>query len=335
MSNQKIFATGFLVASLFVCSANAAPTYINNASMININMISEKFMSLTHSSDNLSDFFKKINEYGTMNRLNEYGGEGFDNSAIFGNRQGKGKLFKAIWMDAKHINANVHYSNHASARTRYNLFGFGATSKDLNLKYGDLSFGAFGAGISGNTIGTDTYGNSLGMFAKYKYKQFDAGVLLNNGSVNNKQEHIDFNNAWFNVAMDAHAKLKIDDTFYFQPGIYAGYTWVSSDNLSIAGQTISSKNSMFFNIAPSAKFIKHVVGNWYGAMSVKYVATFNRANDIYVNNTATDGISVDDYTEISTDVEYNYNNFIFAGAIQKQIGGFDGWAGNIKMKYLF
>ena len=335
MSNQKIFATAFLLTSVFVCSANATPVWVNNASAIDINMLSEQIMSFTHNSDSLSDFFKRINEYGTMNRLNEYGGDGFDNSAILASHSQKGQLLKGVWIDAKHINANVHYSNHKSARTRYNLFGFGTTTKDLNLKYGDLSFGAFVAGISGNTAGTDTYGNSLGIFTKYNYKQFDAGLMLNNGSVNNKQEHINFNNAWFNVAMDAHVKFKIDNTLYFQPGIYAGYTWVSSDNLYIGGQTITSKNSMFLNVAPSARFVKHIIDDWYGAMSVKYVATFNRAHDIYINNIAMDGISVDDYTEISTDVEYNYKNFTFAGAIQKQIGGFDGWAGNIKAKYLF
>ena len=337
MSNQKILSTMFLgaVIALLSNSANAASVYTNNASVLNINMVSTQMMSFAHNSDNLSDFFNKMNEYGTMNRLNEYGGEGFGDPDYYVGHQPKGELFQNIWAGAKHINADAHYSNNHTNHIRYDVFGFGATTKDLKLSYGNLAFGGFGAYIMGDTPEFDTRGNSMGAFVKYNYKKFDATVLVDNGSVNNKIQNIDFNNSWFNVAMDSHIKLKIDDTFYFQPGVYAGYTWISSDNLYIAGQAVTSKNAMFFNVAPSARFVKNIGDNWFGALHAKYVATFDKQNDIYVNTVKTDGISVDNYTQIGMDLEYNYKDFVFAGSVQKQLGGFDSWIGDITVKYLF
>ena len=48
-----------------------------------------------------------------------------------------------------------------------------------------------------------------------------------------------------------------------------------------------------------------------------------------------DGVEMDNYFEIATGAEYDYDRFVFTGAITKQIGGFDAWGGNVNVKYLF
>ena len=324
-----------LVATFVSNMAGAASIYDNNASALNVNMLTQNQMSYVHYGENMSQLFANKKIYGTMTRFDEYG----DDGSILKSNQITGEsdksLFKNIWANVEYINTRAHYAPNFSERSRYSLFTIGTETKDIDLTYGNINFGGFIGYITGDMRENDADGNYLGLFTRYQYKDFDVNVMINNGSVNNDSELDDFSNAWFNVAMDASWKIKIDDTLYFQPSVYAGYAWVSSDNLYINGDNISSKNYTLFNVAPEARFVKNIIGDWYGSISAKYMATFGDDKDIFVNGIKQPGVSLDNYVDAGMDIEYDYKQFVFTGAVHKQIGGFDGWIGNINVKYLF
>jgi len=333
---KKISFIPFIIMSCFVINVSkAASVYDNSISALNINMLTQNLMSYTHQGEYLSQIFGNKKVYGTMTRFDEYGDDGSTLKSNQNKEDSDNFLLKDIWANVQIIDTKAHYAPLISERSRFNLFTIGTETQNINLTYGDISFGGFVGYITGDVREYDSNGNHLGLFARYEYKDFDITAMVNNGSINNDSNFNDFNNAWFNVAMDTSWKIKIDNTFYFQPQIYAGYTWISSDNLYLNGDNISSKNFMLLNIAPGARFVKNIVDDWYAAMSVKYTATIGDDKDIYVNGIKYNGVSLDNYVEAGIDLEYDYEQFIFTGAVHKQIGGFDGWVGNINVKYLF
>ena len=335
MSIKKIYSIIPLMGLIVAGAANGATIYDNSISALNVNMLSQNLMSYTHLGENMSDLFENKIVYGTMTRFDEYGDDGSTLRPKQITGQSDELLFKNVWANAQHINTHAHYAADVSQHPRFNLFTVGTQTRDIDLIYGNIYFGGFIGYITGDIAGADSNGNAMGLFAHYKYRDFDITALIDNGSINNDSNLNEFNNAWFNVGADVSWKFRIDDTLYFQPMVYAGYTWVSSDNLYLNGDNISSKNFMIFNVAPGARFVKNIIGDWYGALSAKYMATFNDDNDIYVNGVRNNGASLDDYTDIGLDIEYDYQKFVFTGAVHKQIGGFDGWIGNINIKYMF
>ena len=321
---------------LLANSANAAGVYDNNISALNINMLTDVFMSYTDYGTQMSDLFKKHKIYGTMTRYGEYGDDGSTLKTLDGETAKSDKYFiKDIWLNANHINADMHYGNNVSQHGRFNLATVGATTRTSELKYGNISFGGFASYINTKMPEFHSFGDSVGLFSNYHYRNFGAKTLLNIGSLNNRGGGDRFNNSWANIATGASAMVRIDDTFFVRPDIYASYTFVSSDDLYANGDKISSKDYNFFNIAPSVTFIKEISKNWYGSISAKYLAHFGGKNDITVGNTTIDGLYLDSHTDIGIDVEHNFKSFVFGAKVHKQLGDMDGWSANINAKYAF
>ena len=316
-------------------SANAASVYDNNISALNINMLTDTFMSYTDYGNLMSDLFERKAVYGTMLRFDEYGDDG--STLVAKNKYSDNDMFiKDIWANANHINGQVHYSNNTSEHARLNLATVGGTTKSISLKNGRISFGGFASYINTKVPDVKTNGDVVGVFSHYKYRNFGAHTLGNIGSLNNKtSENTDFNNSWVNVATDIYADIELDKTFYVRPSVYVGYTWVSSDNLFVNNNLVSTSDYNFLNLAPSVKFIKEISKDWYGSFSGKYVAHFGGENDIYTNGTTVKALTLENYTDVGVDIEYNLKHFVFGGKVHKQIGGIDGWDSNINVKYVF
>ena len=333
-SNFNLFMlSGALL--LVANSANAATIYDNNISALNINMLSDVFMSYTSHGEKMSDLFGKRDIYGTMNRYDEYGDDGstlktFEDSAT--NNQ---SVLNTVWINANHINEHLHYGQNVSEHGRFNLATVGMTTQAINLAYGKISFGGFASYI--NTKMPDFHGNgdAVGLFANYKYRGFGIKALADIGSLNNNADGMDFNNSWVNVATDINTLFRIEPTFLFRPNVSVAYTYVSSDDLFIGGNTISSKDYNFFNIAPGVAFIKEISLNWYGSLSAKYVAHFGGKNDINIGNNAIRGLYLDNHTDIGIDIEHNFKHLILGANVHKQVGALDGWSTNINLKYAF
>ena len=333
-SNIHLFVfTGALLC--MANSANAIVVYDNNISALNINMLTDTFMSYTNYGEKMADLFENRVMYGSMSRFDEYGDDGTTVKNYGLQKQSNNTFIKDIWANANHVNGNIHYGNNISAHGRFNLATLGANTKPIDLKYGRLSFGAFASYINSKITDTKSNGDVVGIFTHYKYRNFGARTLTNIGSLNNNSGNSDYNNSWFNVATDAYANLKIDETLYFKPSVYVGYTWVSSDDLYINGNHIYSSDFNFFNIAPGISFIKEIAHNWYGTFSAKYVAHFMGNDDIHVGNTTIDGLDIDNHTDVGIDLEYNLKHFVIGGKVHKQMGGIDGWNSHINVKYVF
>lgn len=326
------------IALLYTASANAVSIYDNNISALNINMFSDTFMSYTNYGEKMSDLFMEHNMYGTMTRIDEYGDDGsslIEYKIDSGYPYSNDTFIKDIWANANHINGDVHYGNNISEHGRFNFATVGTTTKTIDLNTGNIYFGGFVSYIKTKVKDTKSSGDSVGLFANYKYKNIGARVLINNGSLVNDAGIMNYTNSWFNTSAETYATLKIDETFYFKPSVYVGYTWVSSDDLYLDGQRISSSDFNFLNIAPGAKFIKKIAKDWYGALSGKYVANFIGNNDITVGDTTVGGLKIENHTDVGVDIEYNFRHFVFGGKVHKQIGGIDSWVSNLNVKYVF
>lgn len=325
-----------VIAVLASTPATAATNiYANNASALNINMLTNSFLSYTHNGERLSDLFVHKKLYGSMTRIDEYGDDGTTLPSDYVEEDNSRYLMKNIWIDVNHINGHTHYDNNSSTKNRFNLVTVGATSQSINLTYGDISFGLFGGYINSDSSYATANGDTGGIFAHYNLNNFTATVLADIGSMNNNSNDIDFNNSWTNVAMDANIKFDIDNTFIIQPGLSIAYTFVSSDDLYVNNNIVWSKDFNFLNLAPGIDFIKEIAPNWFGALSAKYIAHFGGKNDIYIANIKQDGTDTDNHIDLGLDIEHDFKRFTLSGNIHKQIGGFDGWSGNILVKYAF
>lgn len=330
--NLFTFTGALLLTTNF---ANAASIYDNNISALNINILTDTFMSYTNYGAKLSDLFENRAMYGKMDRLDEYGDDGSTIKSVFNTKKHNNSLFDNVWGNANHINADMHYGNSNSRHARFNLATIGATTRAIDLKYGNLSFGGFASYINTKVAKVHSNGDAVGVFAHYKFRNLSATTLTNVGALNNNINGTDFNNSWVNVATDATATFKIDDTLFVKPSVYVAYTFVASDDLYLNNQTISSKDYHFFNIAPAVSFIKEISPNWYGALSAKYVQHFGGKNDIEIDDNKIDGLYLDGHTDIGIDVEHNFKQFVFGARIHKQIGDMDAWSTNINVKYVF
>ena len=316
-------------------SATAANVYDNNISALNINMLSDVFMSYTKQGEKMSDLFSRHDTYGTMNRFDEYGDDGSTLKTFEDHDTKSQPILNTVWINANHINEQLHYGQNISQHGRFNLATIGGTTQDIDLDYGKISFGGFASYINTKMDDFHGGGDAVGLFANYKYRSFGVKVLADIGSLNNSADGIKFNNSWVNVGTDINALFKIDPTFLFRPNVSVAYTYVSSDDLYIDGNIVSSKDYNFFNVAPGAAFIKEISPNWYGSLSAKYVAHFGGKNDVIVGNNAIRGLYLDNHTDVGIDVEHNFKHLILGANVHKQIGGLDGWSTNINLKYAF
>ena len=309
--------------------------YDNSITVLNINMLSDTFVSYTHNSKTLSELFSGKRIYGTMRRVDEYGDDGSTLKTSCVNGKTSDMFIKNIWMDVKHINGRTNYNHDLSARSRFNIFTLGATTDTINLKYGNIYFGAFAGYINSDAAHINSYGDVGGIFAHYDFQNFGATIMTDIGSLNNNNGYTDFNNSWTNVAIDMDAKFNIDKTLLIRPGLSIAYSFVSSDDLYMNNNIVWSDNFNFWNIAPSLQFVKEIMPDWYMGLSAKYVAQFGGDNDVHIANVKRDGIDMDNYTDIGFDIEYNFKQFVFDGQLHKQMGGMEAWSGNINVKYMF
>jgi len=309
--------------------------YANSAIASNINMLTDTFISYSHNGETLSELFATRKLYSTMRRVDEYGDDGSTLKTDVQDKYNSEMFIKNVWMDVKHINGRTNYDHHLSARSRFNIFTLGAATDTINLKYGDIYFGAFAGYINSDVADINSYGDVGGIFAHYGFQNFGATLITDIGSLNNNNGYTDFNNSWTNVAINMDAKFNIDKTLLVRPGLSIAYSFISSDDLYVNNSIVWSDDFNFWNIAPSLQFVKEIVPDWYMGLSAKYVAHFGGDNYIHVANIKRDGVDMHDYTDIGMNIEYNFNQFVFDGQIHKQMGGMEAWSGNINVKYIF
>ena len=335
--NLKLFA---LCSALFLASnsADAANVYDNNISALNINMLTDIFMYYNDYSKRMSGLFIKPSKvYGTMDRVNEYGDDGSTVKTPDSNSSAKTHrpFFHSVWANVNHINEEMHYGQNITQHNRFNLATVGTTTRATRFGYGKVFFGGFASYINSQTPDFNSNGDTIGLFANYQNHYVGFRALADIGSLNNNVDGTKFNNSWVNTGLNVFGKLKLDDTLFLRPVVYATYTYVSSDDMYINNDRVVSDNFHFFNVSPSLTFIKEIWEDWYGSLSAKYVAHFGSKNDIEVNGVSHEGLWLENHTDIGIDVEHDYEQWTFGGKIHKQLGGIDGWSANVNVKYAF
>ncbi len=315
-------------------NADAKSVYTNNVSAINLNMLTQQFMSYAHQGELISDIIlDKSKVYGTMTRLDEYG----DDGRWPHGRKDDFQLEKLVWLDAKHLNTVADYSDNVSDhRTRLYTETIGINTNNIDINMGSVAFGAFLGAVTENSFGLTSNGFTFGVMSRYNYQNFGVTAMLNNGSVNKNNDDIMFNNAWFNAALDTSINLRVNDDLFIRPTLYAGYTYVSAEKMVFDTNKVPPKDFRFINLAPSIEVFGRLAQNLYATASAKYVQIYGDTDkNVYVNNTLVDQTSADNYVEFGIGLEYDYKSFVFTGNIQKQINGFDSWGGDLGVKYLF
>ena len=322
------------VFALISVGANASSSvYENNVGAININMLTEQMMSVTHNDESISDFIIGQQTYGTMTRVDEYGDDG---TTIKSRTDFEHPLEQVAWVDVKYLNAETDYGNKKSTRSRTHMETLGFNTKDFDLDYGALSFGAFIGNIGSDMLNLYSNGFVFGAFSHYKYHNFDITALLDNGSINKNDDYTTFNNAWFNAAIDTSLNIRLNNILYIRPKMYVGYTTISGDKFRINGQVVPAKDFRYFNFVPSLELSTRLARNFYGSLFGKYVSVNGDVDkNVYLNHAIVDKTSAKDYSEFGINLEYNYKSYVFTGYIHKQIEGFDGWAGNLGLKMSF
>ena len=243
-----------------------------------------------------------------------------------------------IWADYRYLNVKSNYgSNNIDERSRIHMGAVGFDSKNFDTGAGDLAFGGFIGYANQNMMDFTSDGYFVGFFTKYNYGMFGLTGMVTNGALMNSSDIHRFDNSWTNAAMDMSLKIKTYRSLYFQPMIYGGYTHVSTDRLRINNvPTVPEDSFTFWNVAPSVKIGALLSDHLYGAISGKYVMTYGDKNkDLYVNDVLTDRTTAKDYGEFGLNLEYNLDGVIFGVEAYKLTNGFDGWSGNINVKYVF
>ena len=246
-------------------------------------------------------------------------------------------LEKNVWANLKHLNTDTQYNDDNSRHSRMYMAAIGFNTKDIELAHGGISFGTFLGHISENISSITPNGFSFGVFSRYKYNIFDVTGLINNGSINKNSYQTELNQSWINAALDASMNIRLSDILLIKPRVYVGYTKVSTDkDLKIYNDTISAKDFEFVNFVPSAEIYTRLDKDFYASISAKYVSIDgNTDKNVYANSTFIGKTSSQNYAELGLNLEYDINPVILTGGIRKQFEGFDGWVGDISIKYTF
>ena len=88
-------------------------------------------------------------------------------------------------------------------------------------------------------------------------------------------------------------------------------------------------------LCKGVRFIKNVVGNWYGIASAKFVGLFDNAAKTKVDGVAIDDLTMGHYAEYGISLEKRVYNFNISVNINRRDGAYTGWNGGVNLKYIF
>ena len=280
--------------------------------------------------------------YGTMPIYGEYG----DDGTVF-NKGRSGGEFSPIdsnWVDWQHTKDSTKFDKFSDFDSRHDIISFGFAGGYNQMDSGYSQWGAFGglalAHEDSDNVDIDERGGYIGLYSGYHMHGFNVSVAGDFGAMFSSAKSDfgtdDFTNIWLGGALDASYNIILDDTFTLQPGIYLGYMWIKSDSYeSKSGADIKNGDFNMIELSPSLRAIKHIVGDWYGAMSVRYVFNFASGGDTTVANAKLPELELEDYTEYGISLERNIDRFNISAMLNRRDGGRTGWTGELRLRYVF
>ncbi|MEE1111467.1 MAG: autotransporter domain-containing protein, partial [Alphaproteobacteria bacterium] len=199
--------------------------------------------------------------------------------------------------------------------------------------------GYIGSTQENKNINIDEQGGYFGLYNNFNINKINIKTTLNTGAMDNaiktSTDTDDFTNFWIGGAARLSYDLKLDKTLTFTPEIFAGYTWIKSNNYtSTTGESIKNTSANYFEFTPAINLIKNVGNNWFGILSVKYII-HNNSNQTTVNNIKLNNLDTGNYFEYTLTINKQFGNLDLGINIGRHDGDRYGWLGGAKIKYLF
>lgn len=274
--------------------------------------------------------------YGKMRVYGEFG----DDGTVFGRSAGDMDVENNVWLNWNHFNGYMNFDDFGKIDTRSNIIMAG-TSDD----FGFGNFGVFGGYVGSVQDGAydiDLSENSgfVGVFDGFNIGGFSLDALADAGVMFTKSKLVagedEFANIWVGAGLNISYDVRIDDSFYMQPFVYGGYTWVRTPNyMSVSNDYVVGQNFNSLNLIPGVKFVKNVIGDWYGTANVKYVVSSNHGGVANIAGVAVDRLDYGNHTEYNIGVEKHIDGFDLSLNIGRSDGAYTGWQGSATVKYVF
>ena len=372
MKQHLIFASSLTIFASLLSGARAAQTHhyanaitANNIAVMQHSIINtamgagDRLSSATLNTEeifahtakpqnekNPTDLYGHAPMYGTMPMYGEYN----DDGSI--GRSGGDVIAPALghmWFAWQHFGNDTKFQDIPVLESDIELAMVGLAGDKSRTDYGMTEWGIFTGYIGGAqeqsdmTINED--GGYFGVYKKFTFGHANILTALNAGVLSNSVDTItmaktattdDFTNIWAGGAINAAYNIEMDDTFTFQPSLYAGYTWIKSDNYTTAlGEQLNNQDFHMFEVAPTIRFIKHIGNGWFGAAHAKYVMLFDNGGETELNGTEISALESDNFTEYGITLEKTIERFNITANIGRRDGGHTGWMGGFNLKYIF
>lgn len=284
----------------------------------------------------------KPSQYGHMPIYGEYNDDG---NAIQGRNGGDIVIpsFNSLWANWQHFDDKVKFNILDKVNTDYDLVTIALDGGHVQMEHGISQWGLFG-GYAGSTqenqfFNIDETGGYIGVYSGYSFNNINISASVNAGAIssdaNLSHEKIDYSNAWIGGTIHGAYNIAIDDTFTLQPNLYAGYTWIKSDDYTTRKYNIKNDNLKAFEITPEIRAIKHIGAGWFGTAKLRYVITWENGGETKINNIKIADPDSDNYAEYGIGLEKSIDRFNIALHIGRRDGGHAGWNGGTSFKYIF
>ena len=290
-----------------------------------------------------SDFDTPVpthDKYGEMLYYGEYG----DDGTVFQKGRNGGDSFasSSLWLDWQHTQDRAKFKDFKSVRSTLDMISIGFSNEPEYTANTYSKFGGFG-GVAlshedAHSTDLSETGEYVGLYYGYQTNGLTLQTAANFGALftdadTDFGDH-DFTNLWAGAAINASYNFFLDNESVLQPNVYAGYTWIRTNNYD-PQPDVSTDAFHMFEVSPGLRVITHITDGWYGAMSARYVFNFATGGDTSFAGVALPDLELQNYAEYGLGFEKSIDRFNFALVINRRDGGHTGWNGNIRMRYVF
>lgn len=283
-------------------------------------------------------------DYGKMPTYGEYGDDGTVFLKNRGRNGGDDTFNNSLWLDWHHVQDSAKFDKYKPVDSNQDLISVGFADTPEQLSNGYAQFGGFGGIIissedADNTELTES-GEYVGLYRGYRINNLNINLGADFGTlftdVKSPLSKQDLTNLWLGAAANISYDIVLDKESVFQPGLYAGYTWVHSTGYdSRSGHGVSFDDFNAFELSPALRIISKLGNDWYGTISGRYVFNFASGGDAHINHPDVDELDFVDYAEYGVTFEKNMERFNFAISLNRRDGGRTGWNGGVRMQYRF
>lgn len=338
-----IYANGITVRNIVTMQHSIATNTIQTFEGTMAAALGSRARFDTFGSKESGEKYGKMPQYGQMPTYGEYNDDG--TATQHGRSGGDSALptFNSMWANWQHFDEGVKFDGLSKIDTDYDLVTVGLAGGHVQLGRGISQWGLYG-GYAGSTqenqlIDIDENGGYMGVYSGYSIDNFNLSASANVGAMFSDsdfmQKSYNYSNAWAGAAIHGAYNIAIDDTLTLQPGLYAGYTWVKSDDYILDTFDVTNSNLNSFEITPEIRAIKHIGAGWFGTVNARYVFAWENGGKITANNVHMADLDSDNYAEYGIGLEKSIDRFNISLHVGRRDGGRNGWNGGTSFKYIF